>query len=117
MLNKLMFCCDNHFTIYVNQTIRMYILNVACPLLFNKSGRKRRKIFKKFLIKNKSQQGFPGGSVVKNPPDNAGGAGSIPSPGRSRAAKPVHLNYGVCALEPMLFNKRSHRHENSEHHI
>ena len=55
--------------------------------------------------------------MVKNPPDNAGGAGSIPSPGRSRAAKPVHLNYGVCALEPMLFNKRSHRNENSEHHI
>jgi len=27
-------------------------------------------------------QGFPGGSVVKNPPVNAGDAGSIPGSGR-----------------------------------
>ena len=27
--------------------------------------------------------GFPGGSVVKNPPANAGDAGSIPGSGRS----------------------------------
>ena len=27
-------------------------------------------------------QGFPGGSVVKNPPANAGNMGSIPGPGR-----------------------------------
>ena len=27
--------------------------------------------------------GFPGGSVVKNPPANAGDPGSIPGPGRS----------------------------------
>ena len=27
--------------------------------------------------------GFPGGSVVKNPPANAGSMGSIPGPGRS----------------------------------
>ena len=28
-------------------------------------------------------KGFPGGSVVKNPPDNAGDAGLIPGSGRS----------------------------------
>ena len=28
--------------------------------------------------------GFPGGSVVKNPPASAGDRGSIPDPGRSR---------------------------------
>ena len=27
--------------------------------------------------------GFPGGSVVKNPPANVGNVGSIPDPGRS----------------------------------
>ena len=27
--------------------------------------------------------GFPGGTVVKNPPANAGNMGSIPGPGRS----------------------------------
>ena len=29
-------------------------------------------------------EGFPGGSVLKNPPANAGDTGSIPDPGRSR---------------------------------
>ena len=33
--------------------------------------------FKKNLV------GFPGGSVVKNPPANAGDTDSIPGPGRS----------------------------------
>ena len=28
-------------------------------------------------------RGFPGGSVVKNPPANAGDPGSIPGPGRA----------------------------------
>ena len=28
-------------------------------------------------------RGFPGGSVVKNPPTDAGATGSIPGPGRS----------------------------------
>ena len=28
-------------------------------------------------------EGFPGGAVVKNPPDNAGDMGSSPGPGRS----------------------------------
>ena len=34
-------------------------------------------------IKNPKQEGFPGGSVVKNPPANAGDTGLIPGPGRS----------------------------------
>ena len=29
------------------------------------------------------KQGFPGGTVVKNPPANARDTGSIPGPGRS----------------------------------
>ena len=35
-----------------------------------------------FHIKNETW-GFPGGTVVKNPPDNAGNMGSIPGLGRS----------------------------------
>ena len=31
----------------------------------------------------KQVQGFPGGTVVKNPPANAGDIGSSPGPGRS----------------------------------
>ena len=31
----------------------------------------------------KGCEGFPGGAVVKDPPDNAGDKGSIPGPGRS----------------------------------
>ena len=33
-------------------------------------------------IENQKSQGFPGGSVVKNPPANAGDTGSIPDPGK-----------------------------------
>jgi len=36
-----------------------------------------------FLVPLNSNVGFLGGSVVKNPPANAGGAGSIPGSGRS----------------------------------
>ena len=32
---------------------------------------------------NMTQRDFPGGTVVKNPPTNAGDTGSIPCPGRS----------------------------------
>ena len=70
---------------------------------------------------------FPGGTVVKNPPTNAGDTGLIPGLGRpphaaeqgslcatttesvlyslqATTAEPVHL-------EPMVRNKRSHRNE------
>ena len=46
-----------------------------------------------FRNKNTQERGFPGGSVVNNPPVNAGDTGSIPDPGRyacCRAAKPEH---------------------------
>ena len=35
----------------------------------------------KYIVKE--HEGFPGGTVVKNPPANAGDMGSNPSPGRS----------------------------------
>ena len=38
---------------------------------------------KKTKQKKKTLVGFPRGSVVKNPPDNAGDMGSNPDPGRS----------------------------------
>ena len=34
-------------------------------------------------VKNLGSRGFPGGSVVKNPPANAGDTGSNPGPERS----------------------------------
>ena len=34
-------------------------------------------------LQNKNRQDFPGGTVVKNPPANAGDTGSSPGPGRS----------------------------------
>ena len=36
-----------------------------------------------FLVPLNSNEGFLGGSVVKNPPANAGDAGSVPGSGRS----------------------------------
>ena len=35
------------------------------------------------LFNKKKYSGFPGGTVVKNPPANAGDMGSNPRPGRS----------------------------------
>ena len=85
------------------------------------------------------EKGFPGGSVVKNPPANAGDAGLIPFGGESTccgATKLVHCNCWVCALgpgdcnywtmccncrstraqEPVLHSKRSHSNEKPVHH-
>ena len=37
----------------------------------------------RLYLKQIDNQGFPGGSVVKNPPANARDTGSIPDPGRA----------------------------------
>ena len=78
------------------------------------------------IKKKKKDQGFPGGSVVKNPPANAGDTGSVPNLGRSHMprqlnpcftiAEPVLLSPGTTTseaghLEPLLCSKRSHRDE------
>ena len=78
-------------------------------------------------LKTKSQA-FPGGSLVKNPPANAGDTGSVPGLGRSHmpqsneASMPQLLSPGPgaqelqllspCVLEPVLCNKRSHQMRN-----
>ena len=54
--------------------------------------------------------GFPGGSVVKNPPSKAGHTYLIPDLGRShkpQSAKPTYHNYCACTLEPGNHNYRS----------
>ena len=54
--------------------------------------------------------GFPGGSVVKNPPANAGNMGLIPGLGRSlrprsnKACVPQLLRLGSRAWEPQLLS-------------
>ena len=56
-------------------------------------------------------QGFPRGSVVKNPPANAGDTSSIPDPENPScygATKPVRHNYWACALEPGSHNYWAH---------
>ena len=76
--------------------------------------------------------GFPGGTVVKNLPANAGDTGSNPGPGRthmprnnkahaqkllslhSRAREPQLLK--PTCLEPVLCYERSHRKKKTEHH-
>ena len=60
-----------------------------------------------------NQGGFPGGSVVENPPPCAGDTGSIPSLGRShmlqgdqaRAPQPLSLCSG--ARKPQLLSPRA----------
>ena len=57
--------------------------------------------------------GFPGGSVVKNPPDNAEDTGSICHPGRShlprsnQACVPQLLSLCSRAQEPQLLSPRA----------
>ena len=70
---------------------------------------KSQKVFEK-AIKKKKILDFPGSSVVKNLPVNAGDMELIPSPEDPTshgAAKPVHYNYWACALEAESRNSRS----------
>ena len=46
-----------------------------------------------------SREGFPGGSVVKNLPDNAGDAGSVPGWGRA-SGKEMQLTPYSCLGNP-----------------
>ena len=62
---------------------------------------------------------FPGGTVVKNPPANAGDTGSSPGLGRSHMpqsnyARAPQLLKPAC-LEPVLRLKRSHHNEKPAH--
>ena len=65
----------------------------------------------KINLHKKSMLDFPGGTVVKNSPANAGDMGLIPGLGRfhtrqnNSAQVPKLLS--ACALEPVLCNKRS----------
>ena len=65
-------------------------------------------------LKENKQQGFPGGSVVKNPPANAGDTDSAPGLLRLHSESPETANTAssrcnYCspsALEPMLHNEQ-----------
>ena len=50
-------------------------------------------------LKKKKNRGFPGGSVVKNLPPNAGDTGLIPDLGRSHVLK---LSLCTTTTEPVL---------------
>ena len=47
-------------------------------------------------------EGFPGGSVVKNPPANAEDTGLTPGPGRSHMLKAKQLSPCATSTEPVL---------------
>ena len=54
-----------------------------------------------FWWESREEGGFPGGSVVKNPPANAGDSGSIPGLGRSPAGGNGNLLQYSCLENPM----------------
>ena len=57
---------------------------------------KRREEFFFFFLMKKCILGFPGGTVVKNLPANAGDMGSVPGledPTGCRVARPMHHSY------------------------
>ena len=69
--------------------------------------------------KKKKIKDLTGGTLVKNPPANAGDVGSSPSQGRSHMprsneARASQLLNPAC-LEPTLRNKRSHHYEKPAH--
>ena len=45
--------------------------------------------------------GFPGGTVIKNPPANAGDMGSVPGSGRSPGERNSYLLQYSCLENPM----------------
>ena len=47
------------------------------------------------------KKGFPGGSVINNPPTNAGDMGSIPEKGRSHGEGNGNLTQYPCLGNPM----------------
>ena len=53
------------------------------------------------LWSNKKREVFPGGSVVKNPPANAGDVGSIPASGRSSGEGNGNPLQYSCMENPM----------------
>ena len=87
--------------------------------------------YKLYFRKKYRGRDFPGGTVVKNPPANAGDTGLSPGLGRSHmprsnwARKPQLLS--LCSrahepqllkpacLEPVLRNKRSHHNKKATH--
>ena len=58
-------------------------------------------------------EGFPGGSVVKNLPANAGGTDSTPGLGRSHIPQSKPLRHNI---EPVLGNKKNHYNEKPSRH-
>ena len=76
---------------------------VICCLLFmlrnlNPQGQSR---YYGLYSLNNTLRGFPGGTVVENPPANAGETGSSPGPGRS------HMPRSSWARAPQLLSLRS----------
>ena len=64
------------------------------------SWKKGSKLLKKNLFENYAE-GFPGGSVVKNLPANAGYTGSIPGSGRSAGERNGKALQYSCLGNPM----------------
>ena len=55
-----------------------------------------QEMYIKHICNKQKNKGFPGGSMVKNPPANAGDTGSIPGRGRShmpQSNQPTRHNY------------------------
>ena len=59
-------------------TMKMSVLILIYRCSANPNKNTTRMFFKEITM-----SGFPGGTVVKNPPANAGDMGSSPGPGRS----------------------------------
>ena len=76
--------CPKHAQKIVNVFFKLqYLQEVKDPMLHGSSGKKKKKKVKQKNIRKNQALGFPGGSVVKNLPANAGDTSSILGLGRS----------------------------------
>ena len=84
-------CCSGFWSSngFLNGLIETWsrILELNCEYSCSQSSYQLKTHFeaaeKKKSLENVISRGFPGGTVVKNPPANAGGTGLSPGPGRS----------------------------------
>ena len=72
-------CVCVHTHIYITESVHLKLIRHCKLLNFKKKKKGLEGHIKKFGV-----GGFPGGSVIKNLPANAGDAGSTPDPGRSQ---------------------------------
>ena len=90
-------------TINVNSDIHIYRSSSGSLIIFKSKNQPQSK-----TLKNQWSRGFPGDSVVKNPPANAGDACSVPGLGRCNMLPALEQLSPVLQLLSLCSRAGSH---------